>query len=181
MLASFGVTFTTGDTPDALSVGSIFTLAGPTPQFQILAQPENAVSPPNFAVPLSIGIHDVLMSFATPVTLCEPQDGPFRAGGTRRRSTSRLAPTGNPNEYEVLAIAQGFDDAVSAPADTLSVSTSVPFSFALFQTTTEDEGFDDLVFGAPPQATSIPALSGPGVILLVGLLALLGVAMVLRK
>lgn len=174
VLASSGVTFTTGNIPDAVAVGNIITLAGPIAQFEVFAQPTNAVSPPNFATALGVGLNDLLMSFTTPVTSVSVRTDHFSPETPEIVRLLALAPTGNPNEYTILAIAQGQDDAVSAPADTLSVSLGgTPFSFALFQTTTEAEGFDDLTF-APAATAAIPTSSAWGTFALAGLLGLWG-------
>ncbi len=182
VLASSGVTFTTGNIPDAVAVGNVITLAGPNPQFEVFAQPAFAVSPPNFATALSVGLNDLLMSFTAPITSVSLRTDHFVPETPDIVRLLALASTGNPNEYRILAIAEGFDDAVSAPADTLSVTLGgTPFSFALFQTTTEGEGFDDLTFVQSAQIASIPALSGWGVVMLVGLLALLGAVVLARR
>src|SRR5262249_11220903 len=74
-----------------------------------------------------------------------------------------LAPTANPDQFVVLAIAEGLDNATMPPGNLLSVTLGgVPFSFALFQVTTEAEGFDDLTF----QTVTGAAVPEPGSLLL---------------
>lgn len=169
VLAGSGVVFTTGDVPDAVNVGDTITLANPVSEFEVFAQPANAVSPPNFATARNVGVKDVLISFISPVTFVSLRTDHFAPESAEVVRLLALAPTGTPNQFQVLAIAQGLDDAVSAPADTLSVALGgTPFRFALFQTTTEAEGFDDLTFTLAPFAA--PSLNVWGMIVLSGLL-----------
>ncbi|GIW45537.1 MAG: hypothetical protein KatS3mg077_2819 [Candidatus Binatia bacterium] len=83
-----------------------------------------------------------------------------------------LASTDNPNELRVLAIVQGRDNAARAPADTLALNFGFAFSFALFQTATEAEGFANLVFTTA--ALPAPALGGWVVAGLCGMLVWIG-------
>ncbi len=170
-LAALGVTFTTGTIPDTVNVGDVITLASPVSGFEVFNQPTNAVSPPNFATALGVGTNDLLMSFSSPVTSVRVRTDHFSPESADLVRLLALAPTGNPNEFQVLAIAQGFDNATSAPGDTLAVSMATPFSFALFQTTTEPEGFDDLTFFGPFAA---PNMNEWGIALLSGALILMG-------
>ena len=70
LAADYGVTFTTGDMPDAVSVGDIITFSNAVNQFQI-RETESTISPPNCAGPLGNGTKDLLMSFDTPVAYVE--------------------------------------------------------------------------------------------------------------
>lgn len=170
-LAALGVTFTTGTIPDSVNVGDVITLASPVSGFEVFNQPANAVSPPNFATALGVGTNDLLMSFSSPVTSVRVRTDHFSPESSDVVRLLALAPTGNPNEFQVLGIAQGSDNATSAPGDTLAVSMATPFSFALFQTTTEAEGFDDLTFFGPLAA---PGMNQRGFALLFVALILLG-------
>jgi hypothetical protein len=68
---------------------------------------------------------------------------------------------------------------VSAPADTLTVSLGgTPFRFAIFQTTTEAEGFDDVTFVTA--ASPVPALNEMALVALAGLLGLWGMTRLRR-
>ena len=46
--------------------------------------------------------------------------------------------------YSILAMSEGSDDATAEPDNQLEVHSVTPFTFAMFQCTTEREGFDDL-------------------------------------
>jgi hypothetical protein len=169
VLAASGVILTTGNVPDTVMVGDTITLANPVSGFEVFAQSGNAVSPPNFATASGVGLNDVLISFISPVTFVSLRTDHFAPEAPDVVRLLALAPTGTPNQFQVLAIAQGSDDAGSAPADTLSVDLGgAPFGFALFQTTTEPEGFDDLMFTLAPLPA--PSLSAWGMIVLSGLL-----------
>lgn len=160
--AGSGVTFTSGSIPDAVSVGDIITLAGPDNRLNVIGN-TNSISPPNFVAASAVfgTANDLLMSFSTPVASVQltTDDTPVENPNVVRLLA--LAPAGN--QFEVLAIAEGLDHATSSPANLLSVSLGgTPFSFALFQVTTEGEGFDDLIFdtadsGAPGVHVPEPA------------------------
>jgi PEP-CTERM motif len=78
-----------------------------------------------------------------------------------------VAPTGNPNEFQVIAVVEASDNATTSPGNLLSLAGLPPFSFAIFQTTTEQEGFDNLNF------TSVPVPEpGTYALLALGLVAL---------
>ena len=72
--------------------------------------------------------------------------GRFGALKSRAACNVAVAPTGNPNEFQVIAVAEAFDNATTSPGNLLSLAGLPPFSFAIFQTTTEQEGFDNLNF-----------------------------------
>ncbi len=63
--------------------------------------------------------------------------------------------------FQVVALAAGPDNATTAPGNVLSFSA--PITHAIFQTTTEQEGFDNLVFDltAAPEPSTL-ALLGLG-------------------
>ncbi len=150
VLAGSGVTFTSGLIPNELPDNGEITLSSPVSQFVIINN-ENAISPPNFATGTAGNI-DLLMSFAIPVTsvaLTSDDDANESEDIIRLLA---LAPTGNPYEFTVLAIDEAYDSAVSPPDNLLSVSLggAESFGYALFQTTTGPEGFDDLTFTPVP-------------------------------
>ncbi len=70
-----------------------------------------------------------------------------------------VAPTGNPNEFQVIAVAEASDNATTSPGNLLSLTGLPPFSFAIFQTTTEQEGFDNLNFTTVPEPGSYALLA----------------------
>ncbi len=60
------------------------------------------------------------------------------------------------SEYFILDVAEQMDDAVVLPNTFLSVSNGGnPFSYLIFQTTTEQEGFDNLMF-TPANVAAVP-------------------------
>ena len=155
--AASGITFTSADVPAgfnaAISVGDTFVLTGLNNQFVIINN-VNSVSPPNFAGADTLVQRDTLMSFSGPITTLSlhSDDTPGEVPDVIRLLALRA--TGNANEYEVLAIDEKLDNAVSEPGNLLSVSLAAGFSFALFQVTTEQEGFDDVKFDLPEPASS---------------------------
>ena len=72
-----------------------------------------------------------------------------------------VAPTGNPNEFQVIAVVEASDNAATSPGNLLSLAGLPPFSFVIFQTTTEQEGFDNLnfTFASVPEPGSYALLA----------------------
>jgi hypothetical protein len=164
---SQGITFSTGSAPDAMVVGTVFTLAEITPDFLVYS---NTEAPSGFN---SAGASqnpgdskDLLMSFSTPVTSFSLRTDHASETSDPVRLLA-LAATGNPNEYRVVAFVDGVDNATSAPADTLTLTlanTTTPFSYVLFQTFTESESLDDVTFQAVPEPSSAGLLALAGVL-----------------
>jgi hypothetical protein len=142
VLAASGVTFATGNIPNVI-LGP-FTFSNFDPRFSIFAS--SAVSQPNIAVALGGGLNDVLMSFSSPITAISVNSDSAPAEIADVIRLIAVAPTGNPNEFQVIAVAEAFDNATTSPGNLLSLTGLPPFSFAIFQTTTEQEGFDNLNF-----------------------------------
>jgi hypothetical protein len=130
----------------------------------------DSVSPPNFAAATNGGPNEVLIFFATPVTSVDLQtdDSPGEnADVVRLLAVERLAGF----NFEVLAADSGLDNAVTAPDNTLHVDLGgTPFSYVVFQTTTEQEGLDNLQFNQVgpevPEPTSL-LFVGSGLVALV--------------
>ncbi|MBI1977203.1 MAG: PEP-CTERM sorting domain-containing protein [Candidatus Omnitrophica bacterium] len=148
LYAAQGITFSSGNmSPDlnaAIAVGNTFTLTGILNEFVVIGN-ANAVSNPNFAGARSLGLQDTLMAFSSPISDLSLHSDDTGEGAQIIRLLS-LAATANPDEYQVLAFDEKLDNAVSEPANLLSVNVPSGFSFALFQVTTEQEGFDDVNF-----------------------------------
>jgi hypothetical protein len=71
-----------------------------------------------------------------------------------------LADLGGGN-FEILGFAEGLDNTIGLPASLLEVDLgATSFSFALFEITTEQEGFDDLRFTTQVSEPSTLALLG---------------------
>jgi hypothetical protein len=142
VLAASGVTFATGNIPNVIAAP--FTFSNFDPRFSIFSS--SAVSQPNIAVALGGGLNDVLMSFSTPITSISVNSDSAPAEIADVIRLIAVAPTGNPNEFQVIAVVEAFDNATTSPGNVLSLTGLPPFSFAIFQTTTEQEGFDNLNF-----------------------------------
>jgi hypothetical protein len=144
-----GITFTSGNVPatlnPAIAVGDVFTLGGVTDGF-VAIKNNNAISDPNFAGALNLGLQDTLMSFSAPITSLSLHSDDSPSDGNDVIRLLALEATGNSNEYRVLAFLSASDGAVSEPGNLLAVSVPTGFSFGLFQVTTEQEGFDDVSF-----------------------------------
>ena len=165
-----GITFSSGNmSPDlnaAIAVGNIFTLTGIQDEF-VLINNANAVSNPNFAGARSLGLQDTLMAFSSPISSLSLHSDDTVESSQIIRLLSLLA-TGNPNEYQVLAFDEKFDSAVAEPGNLLSLNVPAGFSYALFQVTTEQEGFDDVSFtflengggGVVPEPASVLLMGG---------------------
>ena len=142
VLAASGVTFATGTIPNVI-LGP-FTFSNFDPGFSIFSS--SAVSQPNIAVALGGNLNDVLMSFSTPITAISLNSDSAPGEFADVIRLIAVAPTGNPNEFQVIAVAEALDNATTSPGNLLSLAGLPPFSFAIFQTTTEQEGFDNLNF-----------------------------------
>jgi hypothetical protein len=119
-----------------------------------------AISSPNFVIPVGGGPEGcVLMRFSAPVVRIQLTTDRFR---NENRDVVRLyALKTEPGRqlFSILAVSEGADDALTEPDNHLQVKSSAPFQFALFQCTTEREGFDDLEIEWAPEAASDPAKS----------------------
>ena len=155
VLAASGVTFATGNIPNVIVAP--FTFSNFDPRFSIFAS--SAVSQPNIAVALGGGLNDVLMSFSTPITAISVNSDSAPAEIADVIRLIAVAPTGNPNEFQVIAVAEASDNATTSPGNLLSLTGLPPFSFAIFQTTTEQEGFDNLNFTTVPEPGSYALLA----------------------
>lgn len=162
-----GVTFTTvlRSGSAAPVVGAAIAL-GFVSSDMFLYEGSNAFSPDQFAGPSpGGGANDLLMAFSTPITRIsvvsdQTGEGPETIRLIALRHLGGMA-------YEVLGFAAGPDNAIGLPASLLEVDLgATAFTHALFEVTTEQEGFDDLRFRTVPE----PA---PLALLAVGLLAAL--------
>jgi len=144
------------DTVDA--VGDIFTATTASDTFWLISNPGGggSISNPNFAAATNGGLREVLFTFLSPVTSLSLQtdNTPGEAADVVRLLALQLI---GPNQYQVVAVASGLDNATSSPANLLQVSGST-FSYAIFQTTTEQEGFDNVTFAQVPEPATLGLL-----------------------
>lgn len=170
--ASEGIEFSTWDNiTDAVSVGDFISLTGGLSTFWLIVN-DNAVSDGRFAAATGGGDREVLMSFITPITSLSLHTDDASEGPETVRLLA-LVSTGLDTQFQVLALDEGLDNATSSPGNELFVS-GVSFSYALFQTVGEQEGFDDVTFNL--EVTPVPE---PGTI---GLTLLgLGAILTLRR
>lgn len=163
--ASSGVLFRTGELVSGPN--GTYILTNPVDSFEVLGGPgQPAVSAPNFAIPRGAGTRDLLMIFTlavTSVTVTSDRaiEGPdiIRLGA--------LQATSVPNQFTVLGYAETFDNATTFPANQLTINLNGPsFSYALFQITTEQEGFDNLSFTQVPEPGSLAMFASSGVVIL---------------
>lgn len=166
--SAFGVTFTTvlrsgSGTP---IVGGMTTLSSVGTDMRLYEGP-NAFSADQFAGPEpGGGANDLLMQFSTPITrVSVVSDQTVEGADTIRLIALRSLGGGT---FEVLGFAAGLDNAIGLPSSLLAVDLGpTSFSYALFEITTEQEGFDDLRFETVGHAVPEP-----------GTLALLSLALV---
>lgn len=174
--ASQGVSFRTGSLSGTVSVGGTVTLNSPVDEFEVINASVSAISDPNLAVARGGGLNDLLMIFTTPVTSVSLTSDEFPGESADIIRLIALAPTANVNEFTVLAFDEKLDDAVSSPGNLLSVALGgTPFSYALFQATTEQEGFDNLSFNP------VRLIPEPGGLTFLGLGLLAGVLYVRNR
>ena len=167
---------------DGLQVGDIFTATPRDDGFGVGAfatvNAATASSAPNFAVAHHVicdptcravfASDELLFSFDTPVasaSLVTDTANPEAADVVRLIALKRLGG----NQYQILAITSGLDNATSFPANQLQVAVDGGFTDLLFETTTEAEGIDNLTFSEVPEPSTISlALAGAAAILIRG-------------
>ena len=120
----------------------------------------NAFSGDQFAGPSpGGGTNDLLMQFSTPISKISVVSDQTPEGAQTIRLIA-LADLGGGN-FEILGFAEGLDNTIGLPASLLEVDLgATSFSFALFEITTEQEGFDDLRFTTQVPEPSTLALLG---------------------
>jgi len=152
---------TLGSIPNTVdAVGDTFDIAGlpSSDTFWLISNPGGAgsISNPNFAAATNGGLNEVLFRFSTPINSLSLQtdNTPGEAADVvRLLALQQIGPT----MFQVVAVASGSDDATTFPANFLQVTGS-GFSFAIFQTTTEQEGFDNVEFAAVPEPATLSLL-----------------------
>ncbi|MEZ5565085.1 MAG: hypothetical protein R3F24_06000 [Gammaproteobacteria bacterium] len=162
ILADRGVKFwSAAANPDDVAIGDTITLTFITPFISILSpDAPGAVSPANYALGATVARSDVLFEFATPVTSVSLATD-INLNDTRQLvRLLALAPTANPAQFRILALDEGYSDAVTAPDNLLAVSLGgTTFGHALFQITGGGaEGFDNLNFTPVPLSGSLAFL-----------------------
>jgi hypothetical protein len=168
--AAQGVTMTqVNSAPDAL-LNAMLSISTVSNNFLIYHQ--GAVSPDVYA--FAEGTRDMLFSFSAPVsTVSLDLDTYSPEGGDIVRLAALVYDSGL-NQYLVIASEQALDNPgnLGQPANiTLTVAPGQSFVHALFQSTSEQEGFDNLSFVVVPLPTGV-GLAGIG---------LFGVAMARRR
>jgi len=142
-----------------VAVGDLISLTGGLSTFWLIVN-SNAISDGRFAAATSGGDREVLMSFSSPITSLFLHTDDASEGPETVRLLA-LFSTGLDTQFQVLALDEGLDNATTSPANELFVS-GVPFSYALFQTVGEQEGFDDVTF----ELTAVPEPQTMGLTLL---------------
>jgi len=173
-----GVTFATGDIPDAVALNDIITFSNSDNAINVLAIPSFAISDSNLAFPSPTNSgKDVLMTFVDPndinvsapiSTLSLSTDEQNEIGADTVRLLV-LQSTGNPNEFTVVGVDEALDNDPNGTILTVDLGNTT-FTHAIFQSTSNDfEGFDDLSFAnnaSPiPEPSSI-AMIGAGLLLI---------------
>ena len=168
--ASSGVLFSTlNSITNTVAVGDVITTSPLADTFWLISN-ANSVSSPNFAAATNGGAFDLLMTFDGVVTSISLQtDDTAEAPDVVR--LLGLTEVGV-NQFQIAAIVEGLDNATSSPGNLLSLA-SLSITHAIFQTTTEQEGFDNLIFDLTP----VPE---PATIGLLGL-GILGIRSVRRR
>jgi hypothetical protein len=125
----------------------------------------NAFSGDQFAGPaLGGGANDLLMQFASPTAFVSVVSDQTAGESSQIIRLIALQDLGG-GMFQVIDFDEGSDAALGLPASLLQVGAASTFTFALFEVTTEQEGFDDLRFSVPePHSLVLVAMS-------VGLLA----------
>jgi hypothetical protein len=151
-------------TPDA-TIGAFLTLATVSTNVLIFTG-NGAVSPSNYAY--AEGTNDMFFSFTTAVSSLSLDIDTYQpeAGDVVRLAALVYNDTGpNAGSYEVIAVTSTMDNPITTI--TLTVAPGQSFVNALFQSTTEQEGFDNLTFTLIPLPSGA-ALAGVGLLALAG-------------
>jgi hypothetical protein len=150
--SSKGVVFRSVKSQNALLVGQTITVSTGTANLMVLGNADS-VSAPNFAAASGVfdgsGRNDVLMHFASPVDSVRLVTDQSKGETPDFVRLLTLVPAGS-NKFVVTGIDVGLDNAITSPQNVLAVDPPNPVSWALFQVTTEAEGFDNLVYTHPP-------------------------------
>lgn len=151
-----GILFSSGTIPGTPMVNDVFTMTDMVNEFAYVSN-SSSVSVPNLAGARDLGLQDTLFSFTTAIANLAMTSDSVSDGPTFRLLA--LESTGAPNTFRVLAV----DEAVTGYQDALNLSITGGFSFAAFQVTTEQEGFDDITFSSVPAPGSMIAGAVAGV------------------
>jgi len=160
--AALGVTMQSLNLPPSVdAVGETFAASLSFDGFTVLSG-DPAVSAPNFGATTNVFVQPsgLLFSFSTPVSFLSLQtdDAAGEAVDIVRLMALRSLGGGM---FEVIAVTTGSDAETTAPGNILSLSIPNGFSYAIFATATEPEGFDNLTFVQTPEPATL-ALLGTG-------------------
>lgn len=143
LYAAQGVLFSYGAVTAGLNVGDTVVLPSMT---QAIYGSKGPLAWSPTTVGYAPGTADLLMTFSTPVTYVSlltdrysPESG----------ETVQLAALDD--NFQVIALASALDDGTTYAANFMSVSSATPFRYALFVSTREQEGIDDLSFTPVPE------------------------------
>jgi hypothetical protein len=163
--AAQGVTIQTVlSVTDTLGLGDIFTATVFQNAF-IVANTDAAVSPSNLALYdrvvngfVTFASDEVLMTFATPMThvSVNSDDADAEVADVIRLLGLRSLGGG---QYQIVAIASAFDNQTTPAGTLMSIVCPITCDAAIFEQTTEQEGFDNLTFGSVPEPASLVLLT----------------------
>lgn len=158
--AAQGVTMSqVTSSPDA-TLGAFLSLVSVSPNFLIWSGTGN-VSNPNYAY--AAGQNDMFFSFSTAITSLSVDLDVYPESPNVVRLAALVYNTTGPNAglYEVIASVAAQDD--PSTTVTLTVAPGQSFVHAIFQSTDEQEGFDNLTFSVVPLPSGA-ALAGFGLL-----------------
>jgi RHS repeat-associated protein len=162
ILIDKGIKFTTVAIPDDFTIGDTITVETLSSDFLVFSN-EVSISSPNSFLANGGGSNDALISFEKPISSISLTSDDFQFDAKDIIRLIALSPTENPNKFTIVAFDEASDDAVTAPDNLLAINLGgSTFSHVIFQTTTEQEAFDDLTFTttAVPNFHSIKLKSG---------------------
>jgi hypothetical protein len=140
------------------AIGETFMAAFASDAFQVLSN-TSAVSAPNFAATTNVFAQPsgALFSFSTPITSLSLQtdDAPGEFPDIVRLMALQSLGGGL---FQVIAVTFGSDAETSAPGNILSLVIPGGFSYAVFATATEAEGFDNVTFTPVPEPATLGLL-----------------------
>jgi hypothetical protein len=161
-----GLRITSCLAPDSIKTGKTITLTGLQPWIELWRYGW-AVSAPNYVVALNAGTTDMLLSFTVPVTNVAIKLD-FYPNEIKDKGRIAIVEPTTGNSFEVLKIVEFTDENGVPPATSVAIDLDgTAFSYVLFQTLTELEGFDDLEFDTtgpipPPTGEGPPGPPPPG-------------------
>lgn len=159
-----GVLFRFGNLSGTVSVGALLSFDQLADGLEIVSG-DFAISGANAASTFN-GLDDNLMAFATPISrLSLVFDDAANETDADLVRLIALESTVDPLAFRVIDFVERLDNTMTIAENTMLLSPSTTFSFAVFQRTTEPESFDNLRISTVPEPSSFGIFAFAGLLL----------------